>query len=152
MTDAKSAWHETSEQLTALGSRLGAHYEKQRAADGEQGRAQTDEAIKRLGNAIQDAFDAVGAAAKDDAVRQDVKQVGRSLITALDVTFREVSDEVKKVFDRSATESPTTGSPTNESPSQSSTAQPPTPQPPTPQAPTAQPPTPQPPTPQPPTA
>jgi len=118
MTDAKSAWHETSEQLTALGSRLGAHYEKQRAADGEQGRAQTDEAIKRLGNAIQDAFDAVGAAAKDDAVRQDVKQVGRSLITALDVTFREVSDEVRKVFDRSSTESPG-----NESPSQPPTGQ-----------------------------
>jgi len=141
MTDAKSAWHDTSEQLTALGSRLGAHYEKQRAAEGEQARAQTDEAIKRLGNSIQDAFDAVGAAAKDEAVRQDVKTVGRSLITALDVTFREVSGEVRKVFDRSSTDSPTSDSPTSDSPTTgssttgSSTPTPPTPTPPTPTTP-----------------
>ena len=109
MTDAKSAWNETGEQLTALGSKLGSHFEKQRAADGEQARAQTEEAIKRLGSAIQDAFDAVGTAAKDEAVRQDVKQVGRSLITALDVTFREVSDEVRKAFDKSSPDSPTEG-------------------------------------------
>jgi hypothetical protein len=128
MTDAKSAWNDTGEQLTALGSKLGAHFEKQRAADGEQARAETKEAIKRLGGAVQDAFDAVGAAAKDEAVRQDVKQVGRSLISALDVTFREVSDEVKKAFDRSSTDSPTAdkpaqgstaGSPTQDSPPQS---------------------------------
>lgn len=107
MTDARSAWNDTGEQLTALGSKLGAHFEKQRGADGEQARAETDEAIKRLGKAIQDAFDAVGAAARDDAVRQDVKLVGRSLVEALDVTFREVSDEVRKVFDRSSTSSKT---------------------------------------------
>lgn len=107
MTDAKTAWNTTGEQLTALGSKLGAHFERQRGTDGEQARAQTDEAIKRLGNAIQDAFDAVGAAAKDEAVRQDVKHVGRSLVEALDVTFREVSDEVRKAFDRSATDAKT---------------------------------------------
>jgi hypothetical protein len=101
MTDAKSAWTETGDQLTALGAKLGAHYEKQRGTDGEQAREQTDEAIKRLGDAVQDAFEAVGAAARDEEVRQDVKQVGRSLIGALDVTFREVSQEVRKAFDRS---------------------------------------------------
>jgi hypothetical protein len=106
MTDARSAWNDTGEQLTALGSKLGAHFEKQRGADGEQAREQADEALKRLGEAVKDAFEAVGAAARDQAVQQDVKQVGRSLIGALDVTFREVSDEVRKAFDRTNADSP----------------------------------------------
>ena len=99
-TDAKAAWSDTGEQLTALGSKLGAHFENQRSADGTSAREQTQEAIKRLGDAVKEAFDAVGAAARDDAVKQDVKQVGRSLVGALDVTFRQVSDEVRKAFDR----------------------------------------------------
>jgi hypothetical protein len=105
MTDAKSAWIDTGEQLTALGTKLGAHYEKQHAKDGEQPPTQPDDTIKRLGEAVQDAFEAVGAAARDEAVRQDVKQVGRSLIGALDVTIREVSHEVRKVFDRASDDS-----------------------------------------------
>ena len=109
MTDARSAWSETGEQLTALGSKLGAHFENQRGPDGESAREQTQEAIKRLGDAVKDAFDAVGAAARDEAVKQDVKQVGRSLVGALDVTFRQVSDEVRKAFDRPATDEPTPG-------------------------------------------
>lgn len=115
MTDARSAWNTTGEQLTQLGQKLGAHYESQRDPEGQQARAQTEEAIKRLGGAIQDAFEAVGAAAKDDAVRQDVKQVGRSLVGALDVTFREVSEEVRKAFDKTRQDAPPTkDAPTDE--------------------------------------
>jgi hypothetical protein len=115
MTDARSAWSETGEQLTALGSKLGAHFENQRGPDGESAREQTQEAIKRLGDAVKDAFDAVGAAARDEAVQQDVKQVGRSLVGALDVTFRQVSEEVRKAFDRSAPDAPA-GGPADEPP------------------------------------
>jgi len=118
MTDAKSAWQDTSEQLTALGSKLGAHFERQHGSEGANARAQTEEAFKRLGGAIQEAFDAVGTAAKDEAVRQDVKQVGRSLVTALDVTFREVSDEVRKAFDRKSADSATQDRPTQDRPTQ----------------------------------
>ena len=109
MTDAKAAWNDTGEQLTALGSKLGAHYENQRGADRQSAREQTQEAIKKLGDAVKDAFEAVGAAARDEAVKQDVKQVGRSLVGALDVTFRQVSEEVRKAFDRSPTDSPAAG-------------------------------------------
>jgi hypothetical protein len=106
MTDARSAWSETGEQLTALGSRLGAHFERQRESedvvedDGEKSRPQTNETIKRVGDAVQDAFEAAGAAARDQAVREDAKQVGRSLLGALDATVREISAEVRKVLDR----------------------------------------------------
>jgi hypothetical protein len=102
MTEARSAWTETGEQLTALSAKLKAHYEEHRGPDGEQARAQTEEAIKRLGTAVQEA---VGTAARDEAVRQDVKQVGRSLVGALDLTFKEVSTELRKAFDRSTTDS-----------------------------------------------
>jgi hypothetical protein len=105
MTEARSAWNETGEQLTALSAKLKAHYEEHRGPDGEQARAQTEEAIKRLGTAVQDAFEAVGTAARDETVRQDVKQVGRSLVGALDLTFKEVSTELRKAFDRSTTDS-----------------------------------------------
>jgi|SRR3954447_16865163 hypothetical protein len=100
MTDAKSAWLAAGEQLSSLGSKLGEHYEKQRGADTAQARAETEEALKRLGQAVQDAFEAVGAAAKDDAVREDVKQVGRSVVGALDLTLRQVSQELRQAFDR----------------------------------------------------
>jgi hypothetical protein len=106
MTDAKSAWHETGEQLTALGAKLGAHFDEQHGAESGQARAETQEALKRLGEAVKDGFDAVGAAAKDEAVRQDVKRVGRSLIGALDITFREVSGELRKVVDGASKKSP----------------------------------------------
>jgi hypothetical protein len=93
MTDARSAWNDTGEQLTALGSKLGAHFDRQRGADGEQAREQAEEALKRLGEAVKDAFEAVGAAARDQAVQQDA-------------TFREVSDEVRKAFDRTNADAP----------------------------------------------
>ena len=105
MTEARSAWNDTGEQLTALSAKLRSHYEEHRGPDGEQARAQTEEAIKRLGAAVQDAFEAVGTAARDESVRQDVKQVGRSLVGALDLTFREVSTELRKAFDRTSTDS-----------------------------------------------
>ena len=113
MTDARSAWLATGEQLTALGAKLGAHYEEQHAKDGDSdltedtydkpASSQPEEAIKKLGEVARDAFEAAGTAARDEAVRSDVKQVGISLLGALEVTFREVSNEVRKVFDRPPT-------------------------------------------------
>jgi hypothetical protein len=99
MTDAKSAWSTTGEQVSALGSKLGGHFEKKQAEEkeraGEQG---GDDALKRIGGVVQGAVGAVGAAAKDEGVREDLKKVGRSLFGALDATFREASTEVRKAF------------------------------------------------------
>jgi hypothetical protein len=100
MTDAKSAWKGLGAQLTNLGGKLGAHYEDQHKAADDQPKPQNEEPLKRLGKVAQDAVGAAGAAAKDDSVKQDVKQVGRSLLGALDVTVRQVSDEVRKTVDK----------------------------------------------------
>ena len=98
MTDAKSAWHETGERFSSLGAKLKAHYEHQRGQEVDQSKAEVREALHRLTGALEDAFDAIGTAARDDEVKSDVKQVGQSLVTALGATFSEVSTEVQRVF------------------------------------------------------
>ena len=104
MADVRTAWKQAGEQLSGLGLKLKLHYEEQRGADadGEQVRAQDEvkEAVRKLGAAVQDAVDAMGAAARDQAVKDDVREVGRSLKDALGVTFTEISDELGKAFDR----------------------------------------------------
>ena len=104
MADVRTAWKQAGEQLSGLGLKLKLHYEEQRGsdADGEQVRAQDEvkEAVRKLGMAVQDAVDALGAAARDQAVKDDVREVGRSLKDALGVTFTEISDELGKAFDR----------------------------------------------------
>ena len=98
MTDVRTAWDEAAESLSGLALRLKLHYEQQREdADAE---AAVESAVAKLGAAVQDAFDALGAAAQDEAVRSDVVRVGQRLTDALSVTFAEVSDDVRKAFDR----------------------------------------------------
>jgi hypothetical protein len=98
MTDAKSAWRDTSQRFASLGAKLKLHYEQQRGADADQAKAEVQDALHRLTGALEDAFDTIGTAARDDAVKSDVKQVGQSLVTALGATFTEVSSEVQRAF------------------------------------------------------
>lgn len=115
MTDAKSAWRDTSERFSSLGTKLKLHYEQQRGADADQSKAEVRDALHKLTGALEDAFEAIGTAARDDAVKSDVKQVGQSLVSALGATFSEVSAEVQRAFanrggatDRTSPETPST--------------------------------------------
>jgi len=98
MTDAKSAWREASDRFGSLGSKLKVHYEQQRGQESEEAKAEVKDALHRLSGALEDAFEAIGKAARDDAVKTDVKQVGQSLATALGATFSEVSGELQRAF------------------------------------------------------
>src|SRR5687767_7581528 len=100
MADSRSAWNDAVERLSGLGLKLKLHYEQQRGEEGEQARSDVEGAVKRLADAVQDVFEAMGAAAKDQAVRADVKEVGQSLTDALNATFAEVSEEMRKAFSR----------------------------------------------------
>lgn len=103
----RRAWEDAGEALSGLGLKLKLHYEQQRdevvdppgiefdAAEKES----VETAAAKFGAALQDVFDALGEASKDDAVKVDVKNVGRTLSDALSVTFAEVSDDVRKAFD-----------------------------------------------------
>jgi len=107
MNDVLSAWKVAGDRLTALGSALKEHYEQRRT--GESGSEPTQEEIasarQKLTSVVTEAFDAMGAAAKDAAVKDDVRRVGRSLAGALSATFAEISDDLRKVADKTSTAS-----------------------------------------------
>ena len=96
MTDVRTAWDEAGEALSGLALRLKLHYEQLREEDEEA----VESAVAKLGAALQDAFDALGEASRDDAVRADVQRVGTTLTSAFSTTFAEVSDDVRKAFER----------------------------------------------------
>ena len=106
MADVKGAWNDAGEQLSGLGKTLKAHYDQQRGEDREQVRAEVRDALKRLAEAVQDAFEAMGAAAKDQAVKDNVRHVGQSVTAALGATFQEISEELRKRARRPGDEPP----------------------------------------------
>src|SRR3954451_20144366 len=59
------------------------------------------EALHRLSEALEGAFEAFGSAVRDPAMKDDVKHVGQSLGTALSTTFADISEELRKAFKRS---------------------------------------------------
>jgi hypothetical protein len=97
MTDTRTSWAELTQQLNELGLKLQLHFE-QAAADGEhEDEDEVKDALRAVGAAVEQAFTALGAAARDDAVRQDVKDVGRSVVETLDATFAELGDRFRSV-------------------------------------------------------
>ena len=141
MTDARSAWTEAGQQLTALTSKLKEKYEQQRAAEArreqanaaaeplasptpdvgtpgeapvygtdptsstggsERTKADIQDAVRRLGEAAKEVFEALGAAAKDPNVKDDVKHVGNSVTVAFGATFNEISEELRKAYGKAS--------------------------------------------------
>jgi hypothetical protein len=114
MSDVRSAWKDTGERFAALGGSLKAHYDEQHDADDEKTKRELGEAAKRFAGALQDAVEALGAAAKDPAVKDDVRKVGTSLAGALSATFAGVSEDLRRMAERAQGDGPETGKPTAE--------------------------------------
>lgn len=126
MSDVTSAWKDAGERLAALGASLKAHYEEQHGTESEEAKREMGAAAKRFTGAVQDAFDALGAAARDPAVKGDVQKVGQSLAGALSATFAEVSEDLSRLArkERGTTESePTQGEAPQAEPPQSEAPQ-----------------------------
>ncbi len=96
MTDTKSSWNEVGAQLNELGLKLQLHFE-QAAAEGRADEDKVKDALRSVGDAVEQAFGALGAVAKDDAVREDIKEVGGAVRNALDATFAERGERVRSV-------------------------------------------------------
>ncbi|MCB2175264.1 MAG: hypothetical protein KQH57_05625 [Actinomycetales bacterium] len=99
MTDARSAWNDAGERLTGLGASLKQHYEARQEAEVAPEDKPVADAFARVGEALQGAFDALASAAKDPAVKDEVKQTGRSVADAMAATLSEVSEGVRKAFE-----------------------------------------------------
>lgn len=99
MTDARSAWNDAGDRLTGLGASLKKHYEARQEADVAPEDKPVADAFARVGEALQGAFDALAAAAKDPEVKDEVKQTGKSVAGAMAATLSEVSEGVRRAFE-----------------------------------------------------
>ncbi len=91
---AREDWSSVSDRLDALVLKLKLHLEQASAADG------VPHALGELRDRVEDAFSAAGNAINDDAVRADVREVGRLLADAVSNTLAKVSDDVREAMQR----------------------------------------------------
>lgn len=117
MSDTPSEWRQVADSLSGLALKLKMHYEQATseagapgaagggpatAADagpavgaapteppGEEEKAEVRQALDRLGDAVEGAFEAVRNAVRDPAVKEDVREVGATLKGALTNTLAE---------------------------------------------------------------
>lgn len=96
MSDARAKWEQVGDQMSELGLKLKLHFEQ--AAAGAERSEEEDrvrEALHTLGDTVEQAFNALSTAARDDAVRTDVKDVGRSVVDALEASFAELGERMR---------------------------------------------------------
>lgn len=96
MADTKQAWSEVGDRLGELGLKLKLHFEQ--TSEGRQANVSLKKALEDLRDAVDGAFDAVGNAVGDPAVKEDARDVARSLRGALSTTFADVSDDLRSCF------------------------------------------------------
>mgnify|MGYP003542366165 FL=1 len=95
MSDTKQAWSEVADRFGELGLKLKLHFEE---ASGGADDASLRSALEDLRDSVDHAFDAVGNAVKDPAVKDDARDVARALREALSTTFAEASDDLRVCF------------------------------------------------------
>jgi hypothetical protein len=95
MTDTKQAWSEVADRFGDLGLKLKLHFEE---ASGGADDASLRSALEDLRDSVDHAFDAVGNAVKDPALKDDARDVARALREALSTTFAEASDDLRSCF------------------------------------------------------
>jgi hypothetical protein len=92
---AREDWEDVGSKLTGLGLKLKMHFEQAAKEGRPVDEDKVKESLHKVGDAIGQTFTALGAASQDDAVIQDVKDAGRSMIEALDSTFSELGDRFR---------------------------------------------------------
>jgi hypothetical protein len=95
MSEQRNVWREVSDRLDALALKLKMHVEQ--ANDDDEGLSET---LRDLRGAVDDAFEAASHAMKDEAVREDVREVGRLLTDAVANTLARAGDDVRDLFQR----------------------------------------------------
>lgn len=83
----RERWAAVGDRLEALALKLELHDEQEHSRPDQ---SAVDDGLARAGKAIGDAFDAIGGAVADAAVRADVREAGRLFVEAVNSTFDEV--------------------------------------------------------------
>lgn len=88
--NARSAWANVGDELEALGLKLKLHVEQEFDEDHEM-----ESAFGRVAEALDDAADAVANIVRDEAVREDAKNVGRNVVSALAASYRHAAQAIR---------------------------------------------------------
>lgn len=105
MSDAKQSWDEVGAKFQALGQKLKHHLERERDDEAEGETAQAEgralkAALAKLADSLDDAFEALGKAARDPGVREDVADTGRALVGAIGGSLEHLGEEVRRAVER----------------------------------------------------
>jgi Flp pilus assembly pilin Flp len=92
MSEAQESWREVGKVLDGLGLKLKMHFER---AQEEVERERFRDALDAAGAGVQKAFDALGEAVRDPAIRDDVRQAATSLSEAVSNTFSELGAQLR---------------------------------------------------------
>ncbi len=91
-------WIDVKSKVEGLGLKLKLHLQQEDDEAGEREPGSTKAAFDDLGERLEDAFEAFGNAAKDPAVRADVREIGLMLKDAMRDTMSGVGAEVGDRF------------------------------------------------------
>lgn len=95
MAEVQENWKELGSKAEALGLKLKLHLEQEQDGSSDRESGDTKAMVDEFGKKLSDAFDSMGNAAKDPAVREDVKDMGRIFKDALLTTFSAVGAEMQ---------------------------------------------------------
>ena len=96
MAEMQDSWKQVAGKAEALGLKLKLHLEQEQEQEGEheaREEGDTKALVDEVGRKLTDAFDSFGNAAKDPAVHEDFKDIGRLIRDALVPTFNSVGAE-----------------------------------------------------------
>jgi hypothetical protein len=98
---SQDRWQEVKSKVEGLGLKLKLHLEQENDdadADAESSANDAKAALEEMGAKLQDAIDSLGHAAKDPAIRADVKDLGVLLRDAMNETLSTVGAEVGQIL------------------------------------------------------
>jgi hypothetical protein len=88
-------WDKMAEQVSSLGRKLKETYQRSIADEGPD-QAEIKAALRTLGNAWEKVAQAVGAAARDEAVRANMKSAATGFFEAVGAAFSELGSELRR--------------------------------------------------------
>lgn len=124
MSSTKENWEEVLSRIEGLGLKLKYHLESEQAETAAEDAAEVAEAaveevvdadasaespnelqslidgVEKFVEMIDDAFDAIGKASKDAAVRDDFRDIGESLRNAMASTWNDAGADLREILTR----------------------------------------------------
>lgn len=95
MDESKAAWDAVGDRFTELGQHLKNQFDA-RSAFGEEEREKVDDALRKLTDALDTTFTAIGDTFRDPGIREELKGTAASLASAVTVTFHELKERVEQ--------------------------------------------------------